>query len=228
MPVQHESRATLIAELATELADGTPALDATGQRIAVALYRLLAQGGPVTSDALAARIGVARANVEGVLDSLPGVYRDDDAAVIGFWGLSVTPMPHRLVVGGRTLYSWCAWDALFIPPILGEPARVESTCAVSGDPITLRVTPQGVAAVSPPTTALSMLRPDGGLGDDVISSFCHHIRFFRSAHEAESWTATRAGTLVLSLREGFRLGQLTWRARLGAALDPLPAAEEVA
>jgi alkylmercury lyase len=26
----------------------------------------------------------------------------------------------------RTLWTWCAWDSLFLPEILGHPARVTS------------------------------------------------------------------------------------------------------
>jgi alkylmercury lyase len=194
--------------LAGELADATPPLDATGRRIAVAMYRLLAQGEPVTPAALSEHVGVSAEDVVAMLDALPGVYRDDHGAVIGFWGLALQEMPHRLIVDERTLYTWCAWDALFIPTILGKPGRVESTCAVTGEPVTMTVTPQGVEDVSPLKAALSLLRPAGAFGDDVISSFCHHIVFFRSHREGDAWTATRPGTFLLSLEEGFRLGQL--------------------
>ena len=40
-------------------------------------------------------------------------------------------MSHRFEVAGRTLYTWCAWDSLFLPQILGQEAEVESTCPLT-------------------------------------------------------------------------------------------------
>jgi hypothetical protein len=188
---QSEPRTRLISELATELAEVTPVSDVTGQGIAVAVYRLLGEGRPVTPDALAERVGLAASEIAAVLDALPGVYRDERGAVIGFWGLALQTMPHRLLVDGRTL---------------------------------------GVEDVSPSGAVLPMVRSDSGFGDDVISSFCRHILFFASDRDGETWTMTHPGTSLLSLEEGFRLGELTWRARLGGALDesiPIEEAEEL-
>src|SRR2546422_6561781 len=53
------------------------------------------------------------------------VYPDDEGRVLGFGGLAAAPMHHRLEVDGRTLWTWCAWDSLFIPEILGKRARVD-------------------------------------------------------------------------------------------------------
>lgn len=214
MTIESEARARLVSDLAAELVATGPRLDEPGKRITLAVYRLLAGGDPVPAAAIAKRLGITVEEVETILDAWPGVYRDDHGAVIGFWGLSLGEMPHRLIVDGHTLYIWCAWDALFIPPLLGRAARVESRCAVTGDPVTLTVSPSGVADVSPGGVVLSLLRPDGGFGDDVISSFCHHIVFFRSQADGERWTATHSGTFVLSLEEGFRLGQEAWHDRL--------------
>ena len=226
MTIQSEPRARLVSDLAAELVAAAPSLDEPGKRITLALYRLLAGGDPVPAAAIARRLGMTVEEVETTLDAWPGVYRDDQGAVIGFWGLALGEMPHRLIVDRHTLYTWCAWDALFIPPLLGRTARVESRCAVTGDPVILTVGPGGVADVSPSGVVLSLLRPDGGFGDDVISSFCHHIVFFRSQGDAEQWTAAHPGTFVLSLEEGFRLGQLAWHDRLTSVLEPITGEED--
>src|SRR3989442_9036358 len=46
-------------------------------------------------------------------------YTDKQGRIIGFGGLAVREMPHRFKVDGRTLYTWCAWDSLFIPVTRG-------------------------------------------------------------------------------------------------------------
>jgi alkylmercury lyase len=91
--------------------------------------------------------------------------RDDQGRLVGF-ALTLRATPHRYTTaGGRTFYAWCATDALMLPVILGEPAVVESTCAQTGEPIRIEVTPEGVERVDPPEAVMSAVRPGGRFAD---------------------------------------------------------------
>ena len=59
--------------------------------------------------------------------------RDRERRVLGFGGLATMPMHHRFEVDGRELSTWCAWDSLFIPEILGRSARVASLDPENGE-----------------------------------------------------------------------------------------------
>lgn len=48
------------------------------------------------------------------------------------------PTPHRVHVDGTTYFANCAWDSFGIPAALHREARVESRCAQTGEPLTLR------------------------------------------------------------------------------------------
>ena len=99
------------------------------QRAAVTLYRELAKGSPVSATQLPAALDVPVASAEDLLgrDFIRSfVYPDEEGHVLGFGGLAAAPMSHKLDLDGRTLWTWCAWDSLFIPEILGEQAQVES------------------------------------------------------------------------------------------------------
>src|SRR5439155_14324278 len=74
----------------------------------------------------------------------------DRQRMIGFWGLSIGPMPHRLIVNRQSLYAWCAWDTLFLPELLGVTAEIESRCPTTGRPITLTVDGTHVTSQDPP------------------------------------------------------------------------------
>ena len=122
-----------------------PSLEPESARVASHLYRLLAQGEPVAPRALADAAGLAEEQVREILAPWPGVYREEDR-IIGFWGLTPRPFSkHLFKVDGRQLYTWCAWDTLFIPQILGRTAEVESPCPVTGETIRL----SGWKAASP-------------------------------------------------------------------------------
>lgn len=208
-----------LAQLASELRDAAPPLGVREQRLAVSLYRLLAEGEPVSEARLAERAGLARDEVAAALGEWPGVYRDDAGAIVGFWGLTPQELPpHRLEIGGRQLWGWCSWDTLFLPVVLGRTARVESVCATTGEPVRAVVRPDGLESVSPGGAVISFLRPDGPFGSDVVASFCHHVLFFASPEAGERWIGERDDVFLVSPKQGFELGRLVWEAKLGQAL----------
>lgn len=185
-----------------------PKLDPIEQQISIALYRLLAEGRPVARGALGAQVGLSPALVREVLDNWYGVFYDAAGEIIGYWGLALREMSHRFRVRGRTLYAWCAWDTLFIPPIIGVAAEIESNCPVSGDVIRLIVTPYGVEAVEPTGTVISFVTPQQAVvKENIVLNFCHFIHFFRSEGIAGDWIARHPGTRILTLDKAWALGR---------------------
>jgi alkylmercury lyase len=122
-------------------------------------------------------------------------------------------------VEGRTLYTWCALDTLFLPELLGAPARIRSTCPETGEAISLTVDAAGPRDVVPQTAVMS-LHATGGMDlDDVIGTFCCYVHFFANEDAASAWTDRSEGTYVVSIAEGFEYGRLYNRGRLGATLE---------
>lgn len=204
------------SSLAAELVTSAPPLTEREQKLAICLYRLLAKGEPVEAALLADRAELARDEVERALAEWPRIFRDERGRVIGFLGLSIRPMAHRLSVGGRTLYAWCAFDTLFLPELLGASADVEACCPIAGEPITLTVNGTEVRDVHPAQTVLSYLHKDEPLDENVINAFCHHIHFFANADAAAEWTTEHEGTFTISLADGSEIARLTNRGRYPA------------
>jgi alkylmercury lyase len=184
------------------------------QRAAVALYRELAKGRAVDAAQLAQALGVSPAEARTLLerDSIKAfVYPDDQGRVLGFGGLAAAPMHHRFEVGGRSLWTWCAWDSLFIPEILGQSARVTSADPESGDVVRLVVTPDQVASAEPPGAVVSFILPDaqvfGTSAANVMAKFCHFVFLFASRLSGERWAAKHPGTFLYSLDEAFSLAK---------------------
>ena len=204
--------------LASELARAMPPLTAREQRVAIAFYRLLAEGRPVAPERLAVRTGLRDEEVRRVLESWPGIYLED-GGIVGFWGLALDQMPHRLHVDGRELRAWCAWDTLFLPELIGKPAAVASGCPTTGETVSLEVIPgTGVRGVRPGGAVMSLLRREQPFDAETISSFCHFVHFFASEAAALEWTAQHRHTFVLSIEEGFEIGRIANHAKFGAAL----------
>jgi len=184
------------------------------QHAAVALYRELARGRAVDAAQLGRTLGVSAAEAHALLqrDSIRTfAYFDDRGRALGFGGLSTAPMHHRFEVDGRTLWTWCAWDSLFIPEILNRPAQVTSSDPESGDLVRLVVTPDRIESVEPDKAVVSFILPDaevfGMSASNVMAKFCHFIFFFASRSSGERWVASHPGTFLYSLDDAFTLAK---------------------
>jgi alkylmercury lyase len=204
--------------LAAELLAAAPPLTRREQHLAITLYRMLAEGEPVEAPALAERADAAREEVNSALSGWGGIFTDEQDRVIGFLGLSIRPMPHRLIVGGRTLYAWCAFDTLFLPELLGAQAAVESQCPTTGERVTLTLRETEVSDLRPTDAVMSYVHKEEPLDQNVINTFCHYIHFFANPAAAEAWTGHHEGTFTLSLEEGSEIARLTNRGRYPGVL----------
>jgi alkylmercury lyase len=203
------TRTDRIGALAAAVAAAAPDFDEERQRVAIAVYRGLAEGSPAAAAEVGRSTGVPEEQVRALLSSWPGVYLDGDGRVVGFWGLAVEKLTptHRFEVDGRELFTWCAWDTLFLPGILDATAGVASECPITGERISLVVSPDGVVETSHPDAVVSFLLPDRDFDADVIQSFCHFVYFFASRDAGEAWTSEHPGTFLLSVEEAFELGR---------------------
>lgn len=194
-------------QLDEAIAGATPTLDEREQRLAITLYRLLATGRPVTVRAAATNLGQSDDDVERILQSWPGVFRDEAGAVIAFWGLSLYEMPHRLRVAGATVFAWCAWDPLFLAAVVG-PMTVATDDPTTGDTIAYHIDSMGaISDLTHKDAVLSFLRPDQPWDDTIVTTFCHYVRMFTDVAAARTWTAMNEGTFDISLAEAVDLAR---------------------
>jgi alkylmercury lyase len=211
--------------VSTALLRALPKLSVEEQRLGLALYRQLARGQPVHLESAAASVGLSAEAFATLANRDPLralIYRDDRDRVVGFAGLTVLPMHHRFAVDGAQLYTWCAWDSLFLPELLGKRALVESACPETGTLIRVSVAPDRIDTVEPSGAVMSFLLPDAAVlrtnATNVVTSFCHYIFFLASAEAGARWTARHEGTFVLTLGQAIELAKRTNAATFGAAL----------
>jgi alkylmercury lyase len=195
------------AQLAEQVSCCTQDQDADQQRLQLTLLRLLAEGAPVEPERLSGHTELPDSEVRALLAGWHGVHRDEVGRVVAFRGLSVVEAPHRLRVEGRELFTWCAWDTLLLPQLIGCPAEVESICPTTGATVSLRVGSDGPSEVSPADAVLSFIRPGPAFTEDTVASFCRFVHFFASPQAAEAWIRRHPGTFVISIEQGFEIGR---------------------
>jgi alkylmercury lyase len=184
-----------------------------------AAVTLLADGEPVEVARLAEAAGWPVTAMQPVLARFPRLDWDERGRVAGL-GLTLRPTPHRFVVNGHPLFTWCAMDTLLFPLILGRAAQVASACPATRRPVSLTVGPDGVSALTPATAVVSEVaaaRP----GADIRTRVCDHGHFFASAAAAGSWLTEHPGGGVRPVAEAFEAAR-EWHTRRGWADGKLP------
>jgi alkylmercury lyase len=201
-----------------KLATLLPQMSPGEQRLSINLYRLLMGGKPVSKSRLARTSELTVDEVTSILDTWPGVHFDLDDRIVGYWGLSLTPTQHEINFPDRELYAWCAWDTLFLPEVVGEPASIRSKCPVTSTPIRMFVSTTGVEDLDPPTAVVSfLLPPESEINADIVNSFCHYVHFFADEHVAKKWARQNEGVFIVSVDDAFQADRAKnqWQYPLG-------------
>jgi alkylmercury lyase len=197
-------------ELAIALAAGLRAVvSAQKPEFVSQLLWLLAKGQPVSPDGIAEAFCISRKQANILLRESPGVALDDEGNVIGCFGLSLTPTPHHFNLGDHELFTWCALDALFLPIVLNQSARVESSCPVTGAMVRIAVSPDAIEKAEPDGAAMAIIVPEAAeVCCDVRRAFCDSVHFFSSSEAASQWVAEHKDGTILSVENAYVLARL--------------------
>jgi alkylmercury lyase len=181
------------------------------QRISLALYREVSKGVPVTASHLGDTLGMDEKTIRQTLADIDPsrLHYDENDNIVAFAGLSQIKAPHRFLCKGHALYTWCVFDALFLPQLLRAEAQVISVCPVTDATITMLVTSEGPQQIKPANTVMSFVRPgQENLCGNLRAAFCNHVNFFASRDIGENWQKKKPGADVLSLNAAFALGRI--------------------
>jgi alkylmercury lyase len=168
--------------------------------------QLSSVGEPVTVEQAAESGGWTVQQVRAELARHPGIDWDTDGRIAGF-GATLRPTPHRFTTDhGRTIYGFCASDALMYPLILDQPGLIESTCPVTGRGIRVEATPDRIVSADPATAVVSRIRPDTAVAD-VRAEICDLGNFFASPHAAADWQTQYPDGAVVPICEDFEVNR---------------------
>ena len=181
------------------------------------LYQV-SRGKPLERAALAASLQMDQEELKQRLLHLPDTEFDQQGNVVG-WGVTLVPTRHRFEIDGKSLYTWCAFDTVLFPPSLHAEARVQSTCTVTGHPITFVATLEGtIKNLTPASSVMSLIIPTER-SECVRANFCEQSLFFESEQAASTWLATHPEVILLSIEEAAAVGQAVAASRFTGFLD---------
>ncbi|HKV59938.1 MAG TPA: organomercurial lyase [Ktedonobacteraceae bacterium] len=198
--MQHPPLETIVERLSEQLRCEQEAL-------CTQIIHQVARGKPVTPAALQASLQVSQDELEHRLADLPDTEVDPHGNVVG-WGVTLVPTRHRFQIDGKLLFTWCAFDTVLFPPSLLAEARVQSTCPVTGHPITFVATSSGtIKNLAPASSIMSLIIP-AERSECVRATFCEQSLFFESEQAASTWLTSHPEAIVLSIEEAALVGKL--------------------
>jgi alkylmercury lyase len=177
-----------------------------------AFRRLLTTGTAAPISDLAVDLDRPEPQVESAVEKLKsegGIQVDDQGRVVGAAGLSIGPDRHRVELGDRTFWTWCAYDILGTVGALGADAIAHSASPHSGASLEVRFD-RG----RPESTSLVLFRLDDGYMSccsNVYEDWCSNSNFFESREAALAWAGTRGiPGRVMDLAEAAELATRNW------------------
>lgn len=218
---------TTVDELWAVAARCLPTFTPEEQRAGIGLLRELARGQPVTIDQLAQALGLRRSLAETLVRSStlsPYIHLDEGGKIQGFMGLAVSHAGHEITLDGRRLWTWCAYDTLFLPALLGKTAEIETRDPETERVIRLSVSPAVIESAEPVGTVASIVGPqlwDHASVDLLRASACHFMFFFDLRASGETWQAKNPATVLLPLDDAFEFGKRSNAHCFGAELARL-------
>lgn len=102
---------------------------------------------------------------------------------------------------GNDLYTWCGFDALFVPIILGDRAEVVSSCPVTGTEIRLTVEPDGTVSAARPGSVVVGIVSEQVLSCTIagLGGTCAQMPLFASLEAGQRWLDDHPGVAVVDL-----------------------------
>ncbi len=193
-------------------------------RLLLRVLKSLACGRPVTRDQvdqMAADLDMSPEEAHGFLAGV--CERDAEGRILGSMGLSLNEQwAHRFYVNGTQLRTWCAWDSLFLPPLLKRTASIFSCSPLDKKQVRVTVSPDRVEWSCPSEAVVSIVSTDGESQDTssveaIWSNFCRQVYFFPNEQEAEEWAEDKENISILSVEEAYELGKRTFSKLLSYA-----------
>jgi len=189
--------------------------------LTLAIYRQLGNGNPVTLAGLSASLALSLAEAEVLVAEIPAatIERDASGAVTAAGGLSLHPANHVFQVGDLTLHTWCVFDGLFLPQILGKSATLITRCPVTRRKIEISLTPEAVTHANPQNPVMSIVTPDKEARcANPRGVFCNHVNFFADEAAFQDWVADKPEVARVSLSDAHELALARNQFRYGDLL----------
>ena len=197
-------------------------LDDEARAVRRAAFQAVLDGQSLELQALADQAKTSPARVE-QLRARGLLTLNEAGLLVGAAGLSLVAVPgrpHRLMLGDRAWWTWCAVDVVGIPAALRTDAVAETACAWCAAAVRVLYRNGEVAGVSHPEARLWLA--DHVEGRSVVDGTCGVMNLFCTSEHLEAWRGanrTEPGR-ALTVAEAAEIGREVWGSLLDEVATP--------
>lgn len=172
-------------------------------------FTAIASGRALPVAEAAAHLNLPPEQVQALIERLARQGRltldETGTSIAGAAGLSLLLSRHTLILNGRKLWTWCAFDAVGIPAGLGADARVESTCSGCGRRVAVEIIQGQLVRQQPEALRVTLvpLTERGQVRDGICMEMGFACGCQRAANGHRLWVTVEAA---------MELGWACWRA----------------
>ena len=182
-----------------------------------------ATGGPPSARQMSSASGLAPDALGGVLAGLEArdmVLLDDGGGVAGAYPFIEADTAHRVTLGGHTINTMCAIDALGVGAMYDRDVAIASRCLECGGPVRIETRERGAALKGYTPARTVVWLGTGYAGGCAAKSACKTMAFFCSDDHLASWREDGGGEgFRLSIDEGLQAGRALFQPLLAPARD---------
>ena len=130
---------------------------------------------------------------------------DDDGKIVGAYPFTSEATPHCVIIAGVAVHAMCAVDALSMAPMFDRTTQIDSSCAISGQP--LRISMDGITISARQPAALRVGIHWAPASGHTAHSLCRQMLFLLDEEAAAGWQAeVPEARRVYSLEQATALG----------------------
>jgi alkylmercury lyase len=165
-----------------------PKLAKEKRHISKILYQKLALGSSVSIEAIAIELHKSPQEVKDHLGKMEYVEYSASGEILAYRGVTLNQTKHLLLHNNAKIYTWCAFDTLFLAELLIGPVSISSSCPTCHKTITCEVTNGVLTTLNRTETVMSFIIPSKeDYFENLRSAFCCKVHFFCDEQCGNGW-----------------------------------------
>ena len=136
--------------------------------------------------------------------------------ILAYRGVTLNQTKHYVFHNNVKIYTWCAFDTLFLADLLVEPVSIFSNCPACGKAISCKVTDRNLISSKDSDIVMSFIIPDKvDFCEDLQNAFCCKVYFFCNQQCGSEWINLSPEIALFNLAESLVIAQERNRQFLG-------------
>jgi alkylmercury lyase len=165
-----------------------PNLKKEERQISKFLYQKLALGRSVPIETIANELQKPIQDIQDHLKQMAYVEYSAASEISAYRGVTLNQTKHNVFHNNSKIYTWCAFDTLFLADLLAKPVSISSNCPTCFKAIACKVTDHDLTNFKSTDIVMSFIIPNKvDICEDLQNAFCCKVHFFCNEQCGSEW-----------------------------------------